>query len=534
MIKMRRKLTIGLLIVLFLTSVEGVGQRVPYKGQDKKDYELARALLQYGSYEEDFAEALETFKRLQSIDTAYHPISYDLGLCYYRLRGHDAEAEKWLSVAREAEITEAYFYLARLYHQTYRFEESIKLFRYYKLKEDHALANDVIDRAIQEVQRAKESVEYPVEVNIINLGPSINSQYQDYVPVVSADGQHLYFTSRRPETTGGEKDPNGEYYEDIYTSTKANGKWGKALSVGAPLNSELHDATVNLSADGNALLIFRTNENLTGGDLYLSELGEIDNWKTPVKLGTNVNTSYQEPSACLSADGNTLLFSSNRPDGYGGKDLYYCKKLPTGNWGLPRNCGPNINTEFDEDAPFLTPDSKRLYFASNGHSTIGGYDIFFTDKDDKGVWTFAENMGYPINTVHDDLFFSLAAEGRSGYYSSEKEGGFGMQDIYEVELLYDNPMPTIVKGFVNDESGKPVRAKITLMDEEEKVVHGIYNSNASNGKYLMIIEPSTRYQMVVEAQGYQPFVDYIEFEVDGPLEEVAQKIMLQKEEEEEW
>ena len=166
----------------------------------------------------------------------------------------------------------------------------------------------------------------------------------------------MFFTSRREGGVGNLKDPRDEYFEDVYVSTKNDGQWSEASNVGAPINSETHDATVGISANGNALLIYRTNENLSGGDLYMSELGSIDNWMTPKKLGPRVNSKYQEASASLASDEAVMYFSSNRPGGYGGKDLYMVKRLPIGEWGLPKNMGPNINSEHDEDAPFISSD----------------------------------------------------------------------------------------------------------------------------------------------------------------------------------
>ena len=162
---------------------------------------------------------------------------------------------------------------------------------------------------------------------------------------------------------------------------------------------------------------------------------------------------------------------------------------------------------------------KTLYFSSNGHSTIGGYDIFRVKQDENNQWTFPENLGYPLNTVEDDIYFSLSADGRTGYYSSEKVGGYGRQDIYQVEMLFDYAKPTIVHGVVKDDSGRPIKARITLMNENNKTLHGIYNSNASTGKYLLIVKPEISYKVIVEAQGYLSYVSTVEYTVENEYEE---------------
>lgn len=495
-----------------------------YKKEHKKKYEMANILLDL----DDYSGALEIYEELHPLDSSYADIYYKMGVCNFHMRDRQ-RAGDLLEEARALGSTESYFYLGQLYHLRSQFEDAIKLYRYYKVKPDKVVPNEEVDWHIEITQRAIDYVENPIEVSISNLGPKINTQWQEYVPLVTQDGGYMFFTSRRPSSTGGLKDPNGEFFEDIYYSHKEGGNWMEANNMGGIVNTSTHDATVGMSSNGNALIVYRTNENLTGGDLYISELGAIDNWNAPVKLGPTINSDYQEPSACLSADETLMYFSSNRPEGYGGKDLYVVKKLPTGEWGRPLNLGPNINSDRDEDAPFLTADGKQLYFSSNGHTTMGGYDIFRVEKDENGVWTFAKNLGYPLNTVEDDIYFSCSADGKTGYYSSDKNGGFGGQDIYMIDMIFDHPKPTLVKGVVQDSTGKPLKAKITLMDEETKKVHGIYNSNASNGKFLLIISPDTQYKMVVEAAGYYSKVDMIEYTAETALEEKKALIQLEEE-----
>lgn len=496
-----------------------------YKKEHLKQYQTADILIELG----DYRAALSIYQELLPLDENYDDIYFKMGLCYFHIQGEREKSFELLTQARSLGSSESYFYLARLHHLKYEFDEAIKLYRYYKVKDDKLIDNETVDWHLQTAQRAQASVDSPIEVVITNMGPKVNTEYQEYVPLVTADGNYMFFTSRRPGSTGGLKDPNGEFFEDVYMTHKENGQWVPASNMGATVNTATHDATVGMSANGNALMIYRTNENLSGGDLYMSELGSIDNWNTPIKLGENINTEYQEPSACLSADESLMYFSSNRPEGYGGKDLYVVRKLPNGKWGRPINLGPNVNSAKDEDAPFLSSDGKTLYFSSNGHTTMGGYDIFRVKKDQEGVWGLAENLGYPLNTVEDDIYFSCSADGKTGYYSSNQNGGYGGQDIYKIDMLFDHPKPTLVKGVVVDKEGKPIKAKITLIDEDSKKIHGIYNSNASNGKFLLIVSPDTRYQIVVEAEDYNSHVDYVEYQAEQALEEKKSKIVLEQE-----
>ena len=185
-------------------------------------------------------------------------------------------------------------------------------------------------------------------------------------------------------------------------------------------------------------MLFRSYKNDKEGSIYYSKL-DGDQWSYGYMLGTDpgditdINTQYHEPSACLSPDGNTLYFVSDRPGGFGGEDIYRCVKLPTGRWSKATNLGPTINTEYDEDAPFMHPDGVTLFFSSNGHKTMGGFDIFFSVKSDSG-WYPPQNMGYPINTTDDDVFYVMSSDGKRAYFSSVRPEGLGEQDIYMVTL----------------------------------------------------------------------------------------------------
>lgn len=497
-----------------------------WKSVDHRQFVFAKALVKYGAYQDDYAEAKGVYEKLYPKDTSFAELQYEMGLCLFMMDKKDKEAHEWLKRAHANNVPEAQFYLGQIAHINEKFNEAITYYTAYKSFEDKPHTDDEVNYYLNISRRAKKAVASPIDVSITNLGSKVNTPHHEYVPLVTADGRHLFFTSRRPGTTGNKRDPNGEYYEDIYAAELKNGTWQSVKNLGKPLNTEMHDATVGMSSNGNTLLVYRTNENLTGGDLYMSELGSVDNWLTPRKLDSKINSDHQEPSACLSNNGMILYFSSNRPGGFGGKDLYYSRKLPLGGWGVPVNLGSNVNTPYDEDAPFLAPSGRTLYFSSTGHSTIGGYDIFRSHLDINSKWGVAENLGYPMNTVEDDLYFSLAADGKSGYYSSDKPGGYGKQDIYKVELLFDHPRPAIIKGTIKGKDGKPVKATITLTNVDNKKVHGIYKSNNATGKYLLILDPDTRYQMVVEAAGHHSHVDYVEYELGAPGEEHKLEVKL--------
>ncbi|MFZ6050885.1 hypothetical protein [Halocola ammonii] len=447
----------------------------------------------------DYAYALILFEQLHEIDADFQPLNYKLGACLVEENKDLDRAMRLIREAMQNGESEAILFYAKALHQQEQFNESIKYLREYKRVGSRP--DREVDLLIDRSVRAKRMMENPVDVEIKNLGSDINTAFHEYVPVVTPDNQQLYFTSRRPGTTGGEQDPNGEFFEDIYQSKKADGAWSKAENSGTTVNSDLNDATVALSADGTEMIIFRTNKNLTGGDLYITRR-TASGWSEPEKLNSKINSIYQETSACFSPDKKTLYFSSNRPGGYGGKDLYRVKILPNGEWSLPKNLGPTINTEANEDAPFMDVDGRTLYFSSDGHTTMGGFDMFKSRVSENEVWETPENLGYPINTVKDDIFMTVDAGGRKGYYSSDKTGGFGMQDLYELEFIYRQETQLVLKSKIIDTSGEPVDATITLITSDDNQLQGKYKANSRNGKFILIVNPLTNYKMVVEAPGY--------------------------------
>ncbi|MBC7865766.1 MAG: PD40 domain-containing protein, partial [Bacteroidia bacterium] len=245
----------------------------------------------------------------------------------------------------------------------------------------------------------------------------------------------------------------------------------------------------------------------TKGDIY-ETIFQDNTWITPVKLEDHINTANgNEASACISKDGEFLFFSSDKPGGLGGKDLYRCKKLPNGKWSLPVNCGPMINTVYDEDAPFLSADDKVLYFSSKGHTTIGEFDIFKSDCDmEENSFSTPQNMGYPVNSVGDDIFFVICQDGYHGYYSSEKDNGFGGEDIYLIDMHYSENDVKVRAGYVYEKGAadsKPLKAKISLVDNETKQAIGYYTSNLRNGKFILLVSPFRTYSLNIEADGYK-------------------------------
>ncbi|MEO7080491.1 MAG: hypothetical protein ABIY71_03150, partial [Flavobacteriales bacterium] len=289
-------------------------------------------------------------------------------------------------------------------------------------------------------------------------------------------------------------------------STKTDEVWSRARNLQAPVNSTMQDATVGLSPDGNEMIIYRASDAMPDGDLFITQRSQ-GVWSTPERMTDQINSKAHEPSATISPDGSEIYFTSDRPGGFGGRDLYRIRRLPNGQWSLPLNLGPEINTAFDEDAPFMHSDGTTLFFSSNGHNTMGGFDIFKAAllDPDMNIWDKPVNMGYPLNTVNDDIYFSLGEDGRTGYFSSEREGGLGGQDIYEVVFPTSQVEYLLVQGVITNGNEEPLKARIILTDRKTEEVFGIYNSNDRTGRYVMAVRPGQAYHMEVTAEGFAPW-----------------------------
>lgn len=452
---------------------------------------------------EEYAEAAKIYKRLLPVDTAFVEVYYEYGVCLANLPGQREKAIPHLERAARGGHTEAFYELAIARHRQQRFDDAADLLYRYKQLHYRAVRDVEVDRRISMAVTAKELVKSPVEVTIRNMGSMVNSEAHDYCPLVTADGNTMYFTSRREGTTGNLKDPTGQWLEDVYVARRIDEVWTNAVNAAGPINTNTHDATVGLNPDGSSMIVYHTSTNLVSGDLFETRM-HAGKWQEPKIMTERINSKDHEPSASIAPGGDEIYFTSDRAGGFGGRDLYRIRRLPNGEWSLPLNLGPQVNTPFDEDAPFMHSDGITLFFSSNGHNTMGGYDIFkasLVDADMNG-WSIPENMGYPLNTVNDDIYFCLSEDGYTGYFSSERPGGLGMQDIYQVVFPGSQLDYMVVRGIVADASDDPVKARILLTDETGEEVVGVYSSNDRTGRYLLVVTPGQNYAMSVEAPGY--------------------------------
>jgi outer membrane protein OmpA-like peptidoglycan-associated protein len=397
------------------------------------------------------------------------------------------------------------FLMGKTYHINNDFDEAIKFYRLSKTNKSKMTGAYVgsVDKKIKECTYAKKLIKTPINVEITVLNEAINTVNEEYVPVITADESEIFFTSRRKENIGGNMDIGlGDYYEDIYYSKKEDGVWSEAENLGEPVNSEFHDATVGLSLDGQKLFIYRDDKKGVGNIYVVQKEGNL--WGEPTKLPKPINSKNKETSACYSFDGNTIYFVSDRAGGKGGKDIYKATKNKEGDWGAAENLGATVNTTANEDAVFLHPDGKTLYFSSDGHNTMGGYDIFKTVFN-KGRWSKPENIGYPVNTADDDIFFVLTASGDYGYYTSVRADGKGKKDIFRVAFLdeINKPKLTLLKGVVSDrKTGEKLKAIVEIYDNDNKESVGTFESNSATGKFMVSLPAGHNYGLSVKAMGY--------------------------------
>lgn len=461
----------------------------------------------------DYLGALKMYETLYLLDSTDNETNFKMGVCNFVIKKFRKNSKKYFDKVSPADFPEVNYYLGRLNHLLKQYDRAIYNFTQYKyFGGDNDYSRREIDDLIEKCHTALlfESTTDKTIV-ITNMGSVINSEQAEYVPLIPADESFMIFTSRRKNTKFGKTDPLGDYFEDIYISRKdAGGNWTAPLMLDTIVNTELHDACTGLSADGEKLLVYRTSKDLRSGDIYESFYSN-NKWSNPEKLSKIVNSPGNlETSACYSPSGDIIFFSSNRPGGYGGKDLYLVRKLQNGKWGKPFNLGPAINTEYDEDSPFVHPLGNILYFSSEGHKNMGGYDIFKSTFDEKGEFVGPENLGSPINTVDDDIFFVMNPDATKGYFSSEREGGLGLQDIYNVSFPATAVPLNVYDVHVVDESCSVIKdAEMKVINLENESTYGIYKANDKTGKILLISPSNKEYRLIIDAPGYERFVTNI-------------------------
>jgi len=478
----------------------------------REKFEAASSLMDDQLYE----LSLPLWKSLLEDQPDNGNLNYKYGFCLLRSNENRKDALPYLlkasnSIAKNYDPfdfnetnapLETEFYLGKAYHHNYELDKAIESFTSFgtKIKKGKHVLSDLIDLHIVQCNNAKVEMASPKSFSITHLSDSINTHFAEFSPVLTLDASALFFTSRRVREDSSNANlfspDNGKHYDDVYVSYKNpnTNEWGKPQLLEYISRPRSNEATISVSGDGQILFIYKDE------DLYFSEYdgeqyGRLQ--KVGKDMNTDINTDAWETHAALSADGNTMYFVSDRDGGLGGRDIYRAVRLPNGNWSKALNIGPPINTKYDEDAPFFHPDGKTLFFSSNGENSMGGFDIFFTKMDGDGKWTAPINMGHPLNSVDDDIFFVTNTEGNIGYFASAKEeGGFGGQDIYTVEMetVIDDPV-AILKGYVVNSAGEPIppNTYILVTNLTEGGDPDNFSVRKRDGGYVMTLKPCNEY-----------------------------------------
>jgi outer membrane protein OmpA-like peptidoglycan-associated protein len=476
--------------------------------EDQKPGDLFEDAEYYRLYEE-YIEALPLYQKLlnQSYDNAH--INYRIGECYLNIPGkkeksipHFTEAIKNMDHNfREGSLREkdapvyALFYIGKAYQIKNELEKAISFYHHFldTIQDPENYNMNFVRKQIQTCKRAKELMNNPTHIDQKNLGDQINDNFSNLKPVVNSNEDLLIYSSEL------------QFYDAIFMAEKSDGEWNEPINLATQIKSEGNLYPCALSQDANRLVLFRSEPYQ--GDLYISKYSEEDGqWKLPQKLGNKINTRFWETHGCLGPDNQTLYFTSNRKEGFGGLDIYVSYFDTTENkWGEPQNLGEHINTPYNEETPFITADGERLYFSSQGHEGMGGFDVFYAENIDTSGWSQAINIGYPISTTDDDLFFYPIQNGNVGYMAKYSKQGYGNHDIYRFEIYSeDNPKQIKLEGEIilsqklKDMSNKDLKLTIdslngahikTLVPKEDSL------------SYSFMLNPGS-YQLTFQGKGY--------------------------------
>ncbi len=430
---------------------------------------------------------------------------------------------------------DAFYHLGKCYHLNGEFEKAKQYFNQFLISTNSN--SDLIYKAhnsILQCDVAKALIARPKKAIVKNIGKEINTQYPEYSPVVSLDGSAIYFTSRRPwengETDAYRDASNNDFPEDIYVSySDEKGNWLTPQKMDF-CEAQRNEATVAVSSDEKRIYVYQ--DNTGAGDLFFSDFKSNSFSEIKGIDYKGVNTESWETHCTMTTDGLNMYFVSDRPGGLGGRDIYRVVKMPDGSWSLPQNLGPNINTSSDEDSPFIASDNKTLYYSSNGPKSMGGFDIFVTVRDEDNVWGDPLNMGYPINSTGDDIFYTTTIDGLKGYMTSFRKNGYGEKDIYEIQNDYVglNNIAAL-KGHIKTVSGEPIPSdlKITVscLNCEETMANSTTPRLRDGTFFSSLLEHCRDYEYVITSgTDKEVFREKVSTKCDNKYHEIFREIVL--------
>lgn len=533
--------TLGLLLLTILLTFSASAQKLtPLEKKKVLDGNTAYSV-------GDFEGAISHYKSVYNKHMGNVMLNSKLGFCYMYL-GDIEDALDYFDAINAGSVkkknSDCFYGHGFVLQKLGRYEEALEKYKEFSEK---GKPNDIkyyeVENFIAECNFAIGAKELPVSVLIDNLGDSINSKYDDYHASMSADGNTFIFTSRREDSKGGVQLIDGQYYEDIYESSWNSSEelWGESKPVEGALNSNEYDANCSVTPDGKGIYVYRNISEETkkimsptgAGDIYFSKLGATGRWSAP-KLVEGVNSRASDAGACITADGKTMYFVSNRAGvsakgAQGGYDIWVSRLEDDGTWGKPKNLGPKINTDVHEKSVFIHPNGKTLFFSSEGHydKNMGGYDVFRTEFID-GKWTEPVNLGYPINSHRDEKEIVISTDGKIAWLSAAREEGRKDFDIYEIDLKHYNVLTgesetlSILKGNIVDAStGLPLEASLTVT--EKGTNNSVELNSKSDGSYFGTFSSHKIYVVKIDLDGYKSFEKEVELNAPKPKKKPKRK-----------
>jgi outer membrane protein OmpA-like peptidoglycan-associated protein/tetratricopeptide (TPR) repeat protein len=492
-------------------------------------------------------------------------LNYKIGVCYL-YTDDKFEAIKYFRkayIANNKISSDIHYMLARAYNLALDFDRAIEEYNKYLTSlspKQMAKESSEIRRMIQQCGNGKALVAEPVRVIINNVGENINSEADDYNSIFGSGDSIMYFTSRRMhEERAKRSDYDNKFFENIYTSVRQGTEWSKAENLGKKVNGKNHNtAALSVTGFGSRLYIYQGQKD--GGNIYESKLKNGE-WTVPKPIKGKLNTKYRETSLSITPDQKKLYFVSSNPKvSMGGRDIFVVSKNSQGKWENPVNIGSRINTPFDEECVNISPDGNTLYFSSKGHNSMGGYDIFRSDKNDLGEWQPPVNLGYPINTPDDELFYSVSPVGKYAYYSANRMGTIGGRDIYRLlylgaekefvmlteDILIAGIQDSARKGFLTEPglmkidttyiltgkvkdgaSGDGIMAQLEFIDVDQSKVIATTLSN-DTGTYTARLPQGKAYGVEINAKGYLFYIDIVDLTGKIPEEPIRHDFNLDK------
>lgn len=494
------------------------GQAQENSGVFKKSIQDADILYAEGNQ----LRALIIYDSLLDLNPSNNYLQYRTGICLtYKSEGRDRAFQLLKKLENDANYPDVLFWLGRAKHLDYQFQEAITLYnKYLKISSPSGSQRIQTLKYIDNCKSGAELMTRKMALSLELLSPPSNNENSQYSPVISPDGKYLYYTNRGPSSKGdlmdksSRKNPLGNYYEDIFVAEligNSDFEFGEGKNLSDNINkANEHEAPLSISYDGKVLFIYLSG-NKQSEDIFYSSRIDQNTWSKPKEV-IGINTEYWEGHAFLAPDGRTLFFSSDRPGGYGGRDIYKATMQADSSFSDIINLGPKINTQFNEDGPFIDSKGSALYFSSEAHGSIGGYDMFYIKYDSARLnWEEAINLGYPINTTDDDRFYYITPDGEYGFFSSARASGENLHDIYKIRPGSFEKLNSLVllvgKIFIDE---KPASAIIKINEDKTGRVLADLTSEENSGEFLYSLIPGRKYKITILSDGLEPRIEHIE------------------------